>query len=111
MSMCQCCPCCCVLGKLRYGPKEFSTILQRMEGITVQVDEEKCVGCGACTEVCVFRDALKIIDGKAHISQDDCKGCGRCERKCPRGAISITIDNLENINQAIDRIESHVDVT
>jgi len=111
MSMCQCCPCCCVLGKLRYGPKEFSNILQRMEGITVQVDEEKCVGCGACTDVCVFKDALKIEEGKAHIDQDNCKGCGRCARKCPREAISITIDNLENINQAIDRIASHVDVT
>ena len=111
MSLCHCCPCCCVLGKLRYGPKEFSNIIQRMEGITVQVDEEICVGCGACTEVCIFRDALKIIDGKAHIDPDNCKGCGRCARKCPRGAISITIDNLESINQTIDRIHSYVDVT
>jgi len=111
MSLCHCCPCCCVLGKLRYGPKEFSNILQRMEGITVQVDEELCVGCGACTKVCIFQDALKLINGKAHINQENCKGCGRCASKCPNRAITIKIDSLESINQAIDRIHSHVDVT
>ncbi len=111
MSLCHCCPCCCVLGKLRYGPKEFSNIIQRMEGISVHVNEELCVGCGTCTKVCVFRDALKLITGKAHINQDNCKGCGRCASKCPRKAITITIDNLQSINQAIDRIQAHVDVT
>ncbi len=111
MSLCHCCSCCCVLGKLRYGPKEFSGILQRMEGITTQVNEEKCVGCGTCLKVCVFRDALKLEDGKATINQENCKGCGRCASKCPRGAISITIENLDTINKTIDRISSFVDVT
>jgi NAD-dependent dihydropyrimidine dehydrogenase PreA subunit len=111
MSLCHCCPCCCVLGKLRYGAASLSNVLQRMEGVTVKVNPELCVGCGACMEVCIFRDALKIVDGKAQINQDNCKGCGRCARKCPREAITITIDDYDSLNAAIDRISSYVDVT
>jgi len=111
MSLCHCCSCCCILGKLRYGASSLSKVIHRMEGVTVEVNSEICVGCGTCTEVCIFRDALKIVDGKAQINQENCKGCGRCERKCPKGAITITIDNIESLNTTIDRISSYVDVT
>ncbi len=111
MSLCHCCPCCCILGKLKYGTSSLSKVIQRMEGVTVEVNRDICVGCGTCTEVCIFRDALKIVDGKAQINQENCKGCGRCERKCPKGAITITIDNIESLNITIDRISSYVDVT
>jgi len=111
MSLCHCCPCCCVLGNLRYGSSSVRRILQRMEGLTVEVNRDLCVGCGTCTQVCIFKDALKIVDGKAIIDQDNCKGCGRCARKCPKGAITITLDNINSINKTIDRISAHVDVT
>jgi Pyruvate/2-oxoacid:ferredoxin oxidoreductase delta subunit len=111
MSLCHCCPCCCVLGKLRYGTPSLSRIIKRMEGITVEVDREICVGCKKCAEVCIFKNALKFVDGKAYIDLEYCKGCGRCARECPRGAISIKIDNIDSINQTIDRISAHVDVT
>ncbi len=111
MSLCHCCPCCCVLGSLRYGASSLGKIVQRMEGITVQVNPELCVGCGTCTKVCIFKNALKVVDGKAKIDPENCKGCGRCARKCPKGAIEISIDNLERLNATIERISSYVDVT
>lgn len=55
----------------------------------VQIDEEKCVGCGACIPNCA-EGALKIIDGKAKVVKDEyCDGLGKCLGHCPMGAITI----------------------
>jgi UDP-glucose 4-epimerase len=111
MSMCFCCPCCCINGKLmQNASNELKDLFKRMEGLTVKVDPEKCVGCGTCLDVCCFvgRD---IVGGKAVIDQERCLGCGRCERVCPNDAISITLDNPERLEEFIRRIEEKVDVT
>jgi Fe-S-cluster-containing hydrogenase component 2 len=50
-----------------------------------KVDKEKCVGCGACVNVCPA-GAISIEDNKAEIS-DKCLDCGRCAQVCPVGAI------------------------
>ncbi|NVM27796.1 MAG: 4Fe-4S binding protein [Candidatus Helarchaeota archaeon] len=110
MSLCHCCPCCCVLGMLKYGRASLGRLIQRMEGITVEVNRDICVGCGQCAEVCIF-DAMKISNGKAKIDQDKCKGCGRCERKCPNEAITITLGDPSCIDETIARISAHVDVS
>ena len=55
----------------------------------VHIDEEKCNGCGACTDKCA-EGALKIIDGKARLmSETYCDGLGACLGECPQGAITI----------------------
>jgi UDP-glucose 4-epimerase len=110
MSLCYCCPCCCILGTWKEAAKSVRNIFQRMEGVSVNVDREICDGCGLCTEVCIF-NGMQIVDGKSVIAQDKCLGCGRCERVCPNEAISITIDDFKGFDTMIARIESHVDVT
>ena len=35
----------------------------------IQIDEDKCNGCGACTTVCA-EAALEIVDGKAKVISD-----------------------------------------
>ncbi|NVM54997.1 MAG: 4Fe-4S binding protein [Candidatus Helarchaeota archaeon] len=110
MSLCHCCPCCCVLGVLTYGRASLGRLIERMEGITVKVNRAICVGCGQCAEVCIF-DAMKMYNGKAVIDQEKCKGCGRCERKCPNEAITITLDDPSSIDETIARISAHVDVS
>ncbi len=56
----------------------------------IQIDEEKCIGCGLCASACQ-QSALKIIDGKAKlISNDYCDGLGKCMPKCPVDAISFS---------------------
>ncbi len=55
--------------------------------MTAMVDEEKCIGCGSCENVCPV-EAIEIKDGKAMIS-DSCIECGACVGECPVEAISI----------------------
>jgi len=110
LSMCFCCPCCCVDGKIvRYAPKSLN-MFSRMEGITVKVDEDLCVGCGECLEVCVFM-GMEMIDEKARVNQDNCLGCGRCESTCPNESISIEISDLSSVDELIKKLEAHVDVS
>src|SRR3989338_2339818 len=55
----------------------------------VQIDEEKCNGCGLCIPNCA-EGALKIIDGKARLVSDIyCDGLGACLGHCPLDAITI----------------------
>ena len=110
MTVCFCCPCCCVNGKWRFGTSELQNLMQRMDGVTVTVDEELCVGCEECMEVCVF-NGMEIIDGTAKVNQERCLGCGRCERVCQNGAISITLDDPKKLDEFIRRIEANVDVS
>lgn len=54
-----------------------------------EVDENLCVGCGACSRICAHAAAV-VTDRKAAIDQDKCVGCGRCIGVCPKDAISPT---------------------
>jgi ferredoxin len=54
-----------------------------------RIDEEKCTGCGLCTETC-HEGALQLVNGKARlISTSQCDGLGRCLPVCPNGAITL----------------------
>lgn len=53
----------------------------------IQIDEEKCNGCGACAAAC-HEGAIGMVDGKARLLRDDyCDGLGDCLPACPTGAI------------------------
>ncbi len=55
----------------------------------IQIDTEKCNGCGACAEAC-HEGAIGMIDGKAQLLRDDyCDGLGNCLPVCPTGAITF----------------------
>lgn len=55
----------------------------------IDIDEEKCTGCGLCIPDCP-EGALQIIDGKARLVSDlFCDGLGACIGTCPEGAISV----------------------
>ena len=53
----------------------------------IQIDLEKCTGCGDCQPVCPF-DLIEIIDDKAHI-KEGCTLCGACQDACDYEAIII----------------------
>jgi len=55
----------------------------------INIDEDKCNGCGLCAEAC-HEGAIGMVDGKAKLLRDDyCDGLGDCLPACPTGAISF----------------------
>ena len=55
----------------------------------IQIDHEKCNGCGACAAAC-HEGAIAMDKGKARLMRDDyCDGLGDCLPACPTGAISF----------------------
>lgn len=55
----------------------------------IQIDEEKCNGCGLCVPSCA-EGAIAIVNGKAKLISDKyCDGLGACLKECPEGALKI----------------------
>lgn len=53
----------------------------------IEIDREKCNGCGACVRAC-HEGAIALVDGKAQLIRDDyCDGMGDCLPNCPTDAI------------------------
>ena len=60
----------------------------------IEIDLEKCTGCGACEPVCPF-GAIEIVDDKAQVGEG-CTLCGACVEACAFDAITI-----EEVEQAV----------
>ena len=55
----------------------------------IEINEEKCNGCGACAKAC-HEGAIGMVNGKAKLLRDDyCDGLGDCLPNCPTGAITF----------------------
>lgn len=105
MTICFCCECCCLTRFYSEVPEKHRTdAFTRFEGITVEVTGD-CGGCGKCEKRC-FIDAIKVVDGRAVISER-CRACGRCAITCPNGAIKISIDE-GSLERTYERIRANV---
>jgi len=76
-----------------------------VSGSVCEVDERKCMGCGACISACTY-DAIEFRETrqgkKAVVNPVICKGDGLCNAKCPTGAISLKHFTDEEILSQID---------
>jgi heterodisulfide reductase subunit A len=74
-------------------------------GSVCEVDESKCIGCGACISACTY-GAIEFRETrqgkKAVVNPILCKGDGLCNAKCPTGAISLKHFTDEEIFSQID---------
>ena len=53
------------------------------------VDEDKCVGCELCVDVCPT-EVFEMNDGKASpVNAEECLGCESCIEVCEESAITI----------------------
>ncbi|MHA1831647.1 MAG: 4Fe-4S binding protein, partial [Candidatus Helarchaeota archaeon] len=94
--------------------------------IAAQIDEDKCIGCGYCTEVCtanviVLEDKEMIVneriekDGrpdtikvkKARIIEANCRACYKCVVQCPVHAIYAPYFTFPQIIEMIKKSIKH----
>jgi electron transport complex protein RnfB len=55
-----------------------------------------CMGFGDCATACKF-DAIHVVEGLATVDYEKCVGCGACAEVCPRNIITITPFKAERI--------------
>ncbi len=76
-------------------------------GSVCEIEEKRCMGCGACVNVCTY-GALEIVETKqgkkAKINAVLCKGDGLCNSKCPTGAIQLKHYTDDEILGQIDAV-------
>jgi heterodisulfide reductase subunit A len=74
-------------------------------GSVCEVDEKKCMGCGACISACTY-GAIEFRETrqgkKAVVNPVLCKGDGLCNAKCPTGAIQLKHYTDEELLAEID---------
>ena len=57
--------------------------------VTLNLDQEKCVGCGICLVVCPH-EVFSMNNGNAVIQdRDSCMECGACSLNCPSEAVTV----------------------
>ena len=61
-------------------------------GAICEVDNEKCLSCGACIGACTYgaiEFRMTELGRRAYVNPVLCKGDGLCNTKCPTGAIQL----------------------
>lgn len=92
-----------ILVYIRKGRKSSEVVSQKIEAAKADglfepvslhpvVDQDTCIGSGACIAACPEKDILGIRNGKAQtINASRCIGHGACFHACPVEAITLCI--------------------
>ena len=109
LSICACCPCCCLWKMTPELPEDIGKSFSKMEGVELKLDKTICVGCGKCKKDICFLEAITVQNGKAEIDMTKCRACGRCAEICSSGALSIQMEE-NGVKQSIKRVDSLIDL-
>ena len=65
------------------------TKVYHSDGKTIKINEDYCIGCGACVDMCPtgVLDVVKGVNTAEYV--DNCCKCRECERVCPVDAIKV----------------------
>jgi thioredoxin reductase (NADPH) len=75
---------------LHFQRQELDAGLTEPPSLHPVIDQNQCIGCGACVKACPERNVLGVIRGKAElIGPTHCIGHGACKVACPVDAISL----------------------
>jgi len=85
------------IAQAKAAASRAATILAKpqvhISPIVSQIDQDKCIGCGLCIELCPFGaiEPEQISEGvvRAKNIPASCKGCGICAASCPQRAIDM----------------------
>jgi len=108
LTVCLCCPCCCLYSVYPHLPDPLRKAVQKMDGLEIRVTED-CTGCGLCETVCISQ-AIRLSGARARIDDDRCIGCGRCADRCPEHAVLMHFTRQDFVEASKKRIRSVVDV-
>ena len=82
----------CPLGAI-YG------LFNRVSLVRMELDRDRCVGCGACAEVCRM-----CVDPSREPNSAECIRCGDCVRTCPMQALQLGVRPMK---KTLGRREAH----
>ena len=98
-AICNCCECCCgAMNAHRNG-----TPMLASSGYICEVDDDLCIGCGTCEDICQFR-AITIPDGITRIDYEGCMGCGVCVEHCTQEALALVRDENKGIPLEVNKL-------
>jgi pyruvate formate lyase activating enzyme len=68
----------------------------------LQVFPQKCIGCGACLEVCPNEAHVMTEEGKQFI-RERCEGCGACADVCYAGAL-VLVGERVSVDDVLEEV-------
>lgn len=77
-----------------------------------QVDETRCIGCGACVDACPEGEVLGLVGGRAVIINGlKCVGHALCAAACPVGALAVGLGDIgarDDIPQQDEHLQTNL---
>jgi ferredoxin len=67
----------------------MSNLVYLKDVVTLELDGEKCIGCGMCLIVCPHA-VFSMNNSHAFVEdRDACMECGACAKNCPTEALTV----------------------